>query len=419
MRGVNVASADTPFNERLRSGYGYPLRATGTAALVALALIHYFDLLPSYFGALASVFVLAATWRYAASCLLRTAHGYADPPDVGVEASDNSAWGLTAIHLLVTAFCVIAVTFYPYTLAPLLLFFATVLPATVMSLAFDGNMALAINPFNWARVIRSFGKAYLIPVALNVLLGITVVIASVVSGLLPRPLLVLLLPFIGFAYSYLVVLAFHLMGVLIHQRHEAFGIEPEAPILARALGQNDDEDLLAKVDALAANDPASATALLVGRLQTRMAPASIHLAYRQLLRQQALRDDLLVHGQIWIASLIAQGESRRALGILQECCSIDADFIPDDPRTCGELADLAARLGMRTVALHLCRGFLTRWPRDTQVPHVALLTARLLAEEPEQKPKALRLLTAMEAEWTDHPRHADLRRQRMQLARSS
>lgn len=413
MRGIKLASADTPFSERLRSGFGYPLRASGLATLVALALIHYVGLLPSYIGALASGFVWAATWRYAASCLLRTAHGYADPPDVGVDGSDTSAWALTAIHLLVAAFCVIAVVFYPYLLVPLLLFFALVLPAIDMSLAFDGNLALAINPLNWARVMHSFGSAYLIPVAINVLLGVTITLASVTSALLPR---LLALPLFAFAYSYLAVLAFHLMGVLIHQRHAQFGIEPEAPILARALGQNADEELLAEVDALALIDPAAATARLVARLQNRAAPHPIHRAYRRLLLQQHFSDALLVHGQIWMAALIAQGDARRALGVLQECCGMDADFIPDDPRTCAELAQLSARLGIRQMALHLCRGFLSHWPRDAQVPHIGLLAARLMAAEPEQKPQASRLLNTLQSDWPEHPLHAEIRQQLNQLA---
>jgi len=415
MARIEVASANMPFRERLHSGFGYPLRGSGLATCVALALIHYLGLLPSYIGVLASMFVWAATWRYAATCLLHTANGYADPPDVGVDSSDASAWGLTAIHLLVVALCVLAIVFYPHALLPLLILFALVLPAIDMSLAFDGNMALAINPLNWARVISAFGRAYMVPVAINLLLGITIVIASIATAFLPR---LLALPLFAFAYTYLAVLAFHLMGVLIHQRHERFGLEPEAPRLAKAIAQDADEELLAQVEALGPDDPMAATSLLVARMQNRVAPTSLHLAYRRLLLRQGFRDGLLVHGQIWMASLIAQGEAKRALGVLQECCSIDAHFIPDDPRTCRELADLSARLGMRRLALHLSRGFLNTWPRDTDAPHVGLLAARLLADEPEHKSEAAQLLDSLASAWPEHPLHAEIGLQRSRLART-
>lgn len=413
MPRIEVSAVDTPFDERLLTGLSYPLRGAGLATCVVLALVHYVGLLPSYIGVLASALVWAATWRYAADCLLHTANGYADPPDVGSDGNSTSGWGLTAIHLLVVALCVLAIVFFPRSLWPVLIVSALALPAIDMSLAFDGNMALAINPLNWARVIAAFGTAYLVPVAINLLLGLLIVLASITAALLPR---LLALPLFAFAYTYLIVLAFHLMGVMIHQRHERFGIEPEAPKLARAGGQDADEALLAEVDAAAANDPSAAIALLVARLQDRAAPASVHTAYRRLLLQQNLRDGLLVHGQIWIAALIAQGEPRRALGVLQECCSIDADFIPDDPRTCGELADLSARLSMRRLALHLCRGYLTHWPRDPQLPHYGLLAARLLGEQPEQYSEAAQLLDQLAAAWPDHPLRADIDTERRRLA---
>ncbi|HEY8683201.1 MAG TPA: hypothetical protein VIM06_08520 [Rhodanobacter sp.] len=413
MPRIETVSPDTPFNARLRSGFGYPLRGAALATCVVLALVHYVGLLPSYIGALASALVWAATWRYAADCMLHTANGYADPPDVGSDGNSASGWGLTAIHLLAAALCVLAVVFFPGMLWPVLIVSALLLPAIDMSLAFDGNLALALNPLNWGRVIGSFGAAYLIPVAINLLLGGLIVFASITTALLPR---LLALPLFAFACTYLIVLAFHLMGAMIHQRHERFGLDPEAPKLARASGQDADEELLAELDALGQNDPAAATALLVARLQDRAAPAPLHLAYRRLLQRQNLRDGLLVHGQIWVAALIAQGESRRALGMLQECCGIDADFIPDDPRTCGELADLAARLGISRIAIHLCRGYLAHWPRDPQIPHYGLLAARLLGEHPDQHAEAARLLDQLAAGWPDHPLRTQIDAQRRQLA---
>ncbi len=416
MPRIELVAADAAFGERLRSGFGYPLRGAGLATCAVLTLIHYVGLLPSYVGALASALVWAATWRYAADCLLHTAHGYADPPDVGSEGNSASGWALTAIHLLLVALCVLAIMFFPHLLWPVLIVSALLLPAIDMSLAFDGNLALALNPLHWQRVIAGFGMAYLIPVAINLLLALTIVLASVSTALLPR---LLALPLFAFACTYLIVLAFHLMGAMIHQRHERFGIEPEAPKLARAAGQDADEILLAEVEALAPADPAAATQMLVARLQDRAAPAPLHLAYRQLLQRQNLRDGLLVHGQIWMAALIAQGESRRALGVLQDCCGIDTDFIPDDPRSCGELADLAARLGMRRLALHLCRGYMAHWPRDPQLPHYGLLAARLLGEQAEQRGEAVQLLDRLAGAWPDHPQRGEIRALRQQLAPSA
>ncbi len=226
---------------------------------------------------------------------------------------------------------------------------------------------------------------------------------------------VISLPLFYFVATYATVFNFHLMGLLIHQRHEHFGLQPKARQLARDIHQDADLHLLDEVEELAVEDPSGALDLLVPRLRDRIAPDSLHLAYRRLLRQQGQQDALLVHGQIWIAALIARGDSRRALGVLSECCEIDADFIPDDPLTCGDLADLAARLGIHNTTLKLCRGYLGRWPRDRQAPHYGLLASRLLSENTDQHGEALQLLEQLTVDWSEHPLHTEIDAQRQRL----
>ncbi|HEX7731711.1 MAG TPA: hypothetical protein VF415_03615, partial [Rhodanobacter sp.] len=180
--------------------------------------------------------------------------------------------------------------------------------------------------------------------------------------------------------------------------------------------QDGDSRLLDEARTLAGGDPVAALHRLAERLRQRQAPAPVHQLYRELLRRQGLRNDLLVHGQIWIAALIAQDEARRALGVLQECCGIDPAFVPDDPRTCGELADLAARLGMERLAIHLGRGYLAHWPRDGQAPHYGLLAARLLGARAERRTEAIVLLEKLASAWPGHPLRNDIAALQRQLA---
>jgi hypothetical protein len=369
-----------------------------------LALVHYVGLLPLFLGTAGSLLVWGATWRYAAECMLHTANGFADPPDVGLGDSDRAAWGLTVVHMLAATFCV-AMTFYsPALFGPALLAVALALPAIDMALAFDGNLLLALNPGHWGEIIRRFGWSYLVPVGINLAVGVLALLATLITARLPR---LFSLPLFGFAYTYLIVLGFHLMGAMIHRRHEHFGLTPEAEVLAEALGSNDDQRLLDHARELAAHDPMAATRLLVPRLQDREAPAELHQAYRDLLRRQNLRDALLVHGQIRIAALVANDEPRRALAMLQDCVAIDPDFLPDDPGNAGALIELAARSGMRRTALKLCRGWLASWPRDGRAPAVALIAAREL--EAEGKPvEASVLLGRVASTWADHPQHGEL-----------
>ena len=405
MPKIATVSADTPFLRRLPAAFAYPLRGAALASCVALALAHYVGLLPSFIGLLASLMVWAATWRYAADCMLHTANGFADPPEVSLGGNESAGWALTAIHLLLAALCVLAAVFFPGALWPTLLVSALILPAIDMTLAFEGNLAAALNPAQVSRVIGGFGLAYLIPVVINLAVAVLVVLASLASGLLPR---LLALPLYAFAYTYLIVLGFHLMGAMIHERHERFGMAPEAERLVADSRQDADTLLLHAVRQQAEQQPRAAIDMLVGRLQDRSAPAPLHLAYRQLLRQEGLRDALLVHGQIWTAALLANGEGKRALGLVQECMEIDPAFLPDDPATAGPLAELAARLGMSRLAVKLCRGYLSAWPRAPEAPRLGLLAAQQLGQRLDQPAEALVLLRRMVAAWPDHPLRADL-----------
>jgi len=282
----------------------------------------------------------------------------------------------------------------------LILLFAITLPAIDMSLAFDGSMELALSPLNWWEVMRRFGAAYLIPVALNIATGALIIVASIATAFLPK---LLALPLFAFAYTYLIILNLHLMGAMIHQRHEQFGLEPEAEELVRESGQDADTELLAHVHAVAQTDRPAAIGLLVKRMQGRSAPDALHLAYRELLRREGLREGLVEHGHLWIAAMIANGESRRALGLVQECMELEPSFLPDAPDNVAVLVDQAARAGMTRLALKLCRGYLTQWPRATDAPRIGLLAARWLSESPSQRAEAAVLLGKLIAAWPEHP----------------
>jgi hypothetical protein len=405
MARIATVSPDTPFSERFVTGLSYPLRGGGLATCAALALAHYLVILPAFIGVFASFALWAATWRYAAVCLTYTANGFADPPDIGVDENSAAGNGLTAVHLFAFALCFVSGLFYPPALWPLMILFAAMLPAIDMSLAFDGNIELAMSPVTWWEVIRRFGWPYLIPVGLNLATGALIIVASVATGMLPK---LLSLPLFAFAYTYLIILNLHLMGAMVHQRHESFGLEPEADELVRENGQDEDTELLQQVHEVATSDRRAAIAMLVTRMQGRSAPAPLHQAYRELLRQEGLRDGLLEHGHIWIAALMVNGESRRALGLVQECQEIDTAFLPDDPSIAGPLAELAARSGMNHLALRMCRGFLTRWPRSPESPTYGLLAARLLAATPERTADAVVLLGKLSAHWPDHPLRRDI-----------
>jgi len=400
MPRVHTVSADTPLAERFFAGLSYPLRGGGFATCMVLALGQCLAMLPAYVGVFVGFVLWSATWRYAAACMLHTANGFADPPDVGIDENPAAGNWLTIVHMAVVVLCALSTVLYPAMFWPFVLLFALTLPAIDMSLAFDGNPLVALNPLNWQAIIGRLGVGYFIPVIINVLVGALMMLPSLTLSWLP---MWLSLPLFAFAYTYLIIFNLHLMGVMIHRRHEQFALEPEAEALLRESGQDDDERLLGQVREMAIIDRRAAIGMLVERMQGRSAPASLHQAYRELLRKEGLQNGLLEHGHLWIAALMAQGDARRALGLMQECVDIDPAFLPDAPDTVAALAELAAGSGMTRLSLKLCRGFLGRWPRSPDCPRVGLLAADQLAKRLGQRAEAAVLLGRLAATWPGHP----------------
>lgn len=410
MSKIELIDTQSPLSQRLATALRYPLRGGALPGLVAFTLAHYLALLPVA-GWLIELVIWAATYLYALECLRHTADGFAQPPEFAEPG--HGGWALVAILLWSTVLTLLVKLNGAGGTWIISVLMAVSLPAIAMSLALDGSVLHALNPLTWARIMARFGLPYLL------LIGVQLVIAMLVgmsqatfNAVLPR---VISLPLFYFVATYATVFNFHLMGLLIHQRHEHFGLQPKAHQLVRDIHQDADQHLLDDVEELAIDDPSGALDLLVPRLRDRVAPDSLHQAYRKLLRRQGHQDALLVHGQIWIAALIARGDSRRALGVLKECSEIDADFIPDDPHTCGDLADQAARTGIQNTTLKLCRGYLARWPRDPQAPHYGLLASRLLSENTDQHGEALQLLEQLTIDWPDHPLHNEIDAQRQRL----
>lgn len=393
-------SADTPLGERFVAALSYPLRGTALATCLILALCQCLTIIPSFIGTCFGLALWVVRWRYAATCLVHTANGFAEPPDVGIEENDAAGRWFTGVHMAVVLACVAALWLYPPMFWPLALLFALLLPAIDMSLAFDGSGVAAFNPVTWQAVIGRLGAAYAIPVAVNIVTGALVALPWLMK---PGVSALLMQPLFAFGYTYLVIFNLHLMGVMIHRHHERFDMAPEAETLARERGLDDDDHLLHAVHEMAVLDRRTAIGMLVTRMQGRSAPAKLHQAYRELLHKEGLRDGLLEHGQIWIAALMAQGEPRRALGVTQECVEIEPGFVPDSLESATELAELAASAGMTRLSIKLCRGVLARWPRFVDGTRLGVLAAQQMAERLSQHTEAAVLLNRLAVAWPDHP----------------
>lgn len=400
-----LADADTPFAERIRIGWRYPMRGAAPLTIGAITLFESIAFLPVT-GLKLLVIGLGwmALYTYAFECLRHTADGYADPPEMAIHTTDGTSIALILIQLTGNAIAVLAPIFFGVPGLLVSLVFAFVLPVITMSLTFDG-VGAALNPAIWVQAVGRLGGSY-------VLLFVIMLASSLLQAAAQYAMKDHGPTFFGtlgyyLVANYLTVYNFHLMGALIHHKHEALGYQPESMAIAAVAEPDDDGALLSHVNLIARDDVPGATDILTERLREGLAPPGLHLRYRELLRVQGRWPELLVHGQIWIAALVVGGESRRALGVVQDCLDVDPSFLPDDTVTCGPLADTAAHGGMSRLALHLAEGYVRCWPLDMGAPHYGLLAVRMhdrLGQAAEAATLARRLLV----DYPEHPLARDI-----------
>jgi hypothetical protein len=387
------------FGERLPAAFAYPLHMSALTSVVAIALAHYLALAP-VLGLVFEVICWAAIYQYAFACLRHTADGYADPPEFAGDHTGGNAFVLIAVQVV----GIIYVAMLPSFFGPVALVIGVAigffLPAIAMSLAFDDDALSALNPLNWLRTVARVGAPYFVLAAIYVgIAAMQLVVQTAVAGLLPR--LVAMLAYYLIA-NYATVLNFHLMGAMIHAHADRFGYSPQSEIEQKAFGVNVDDDLLRHVQALALTNRDGAIDALTERLREGLAPAALHTEYRRLLTAASRDSELLVHGQIWIATLVVAGDLRKALGVAQDCQRIDPRFVPDDPGTAGPLAEKADQLGMPRLACQLAQSYAQRWPREYEAPYYGLMAARLLIAG-HRHAEAMVLLSRLQDTWADHP----------------
>jgi len=400
-----LADASTPFTQRILIGVRYPLRGAALVTILAIAAFGMLAFIPFVFlRVLVLFFAWVGLYTYAIECLRHTADGYADPPEMAINTEDSTGVALIVIQLTGNALAILAMFFWGAPGLLVSLVFAFVLPIMTMSLTFDGAEA-ALNPLTWFAVVGRLGSDYLLLFVMA--MAIALLQAGAFFALAARGP-----TFFGTAAFYLVanyltLYSFHLMGALIHHRHESLGYQPESEVIADAADPDDDVALLGHVNLIARDDIPGATDILTERLREGIAPVAMHTRYRDLLRVQGRLPELLVHGQIWIAALVVAREERRALGVVQDCIDVDPAFLPDATITCGPLADTAAHGGMTRLALHLALGYLRSWPGDMGAPHYGLLAVRMHQRQREPA-EAAALGRRLLAAYPEHPLSMDI-----------
>ncbi|MGB8635131.1 MAG: hypothetical protein WCD66_12340 [Rhodanobacteraceae bacterium] len=396
---------NAPWTARLADTLTYPLRGASGAVILALAgLLAVADMLPSILSLILWIFAWVGVYVHALACLRRSADGWSDPPQVGLEGSAAPAVLLFLLQLLglystKLAYNIEQDAFF----VPLLL--AVFLPSFTMSLAFGDHGWRALSPVRLFAAMVAFGAAYLLAVAVGLLQSMAWIGSlKYAHGFMSSALWLLLV-------VYCVLLNFHVLGRLMYRFHERIGYQPEADTLAMATGRDHDQQLLTRVRSLqSAGERDTAFELLAERLRQTHSPWPIHAEFRKLARACNHHQALLDSTPSALACLTADNDWRRALAVVRENIDIQPDYMPPEAAVAGELAEQAANMGMNQLALKLARGYPNTWPREPDAPRYGLLAAQLLADRFEQTAEAGVLASKLLIAFPNCPQRDELQR---------
>lgn len=392
--------------------FRYPFNGKVLPMLAIISLASVTTLIP-VLGFFLWLLIWAMLFKISYEILSSTASGELDGPGAITQMSDGIMFKHIGLLIAMGLGYVFLVGFVgsPAFALVLGIFLLLALPAAMMTLAMTQSLAQALNPVMWIQIMRTTGASYLLT---SVFLLMMLFSQSQAEAFL-LPLfggsMMLFLVVSTFISAYFMAASFHLMGYLLYQFHDEFGIAVREPGRSGQAAVHE-LPLIAEATAMVkAGQTDEAARFLGSEINRNGAEPEVHDYYRKLLHSRGESGALVEHGQVYVATLIHGFEDAgKALNVAEECLQIDKSFEPtnaDDIRT---LAQLAFDQGRHGLVLKLTSGFGRTHPKHHHVVDNYLLAARSMMEDPTRTDKAANLLRQLKKRFPDHPLAAEVAR---------
>ncbi|WP_027015469.1 tetratricopeptide repeat protein [Comamonas composti] len=405
-----------PFWHQLNSFFAFPFQPQPLAYALLLALSSLLFKLIFFLPAplaivLLQIGILLAASRYGFKVTALGSRGVLRAADFPHQLEDewvNLPWKLFAIlfmQVVIVGFCArVSLGF-----AQLALFVLSfLLPASIIILVLSGSFFSAMHPGQILETVRIIGKPYLLLCLFLFLLSGGSQIAMTL--LLPMFSGLILLPLMNFAMIYFSWVMASLLGYVMYQHHEAFGIDL-LPAGSRDSGWSDtrsatqtaqqmlDEEIAQRMQG---GDMAAALSLAYEEQRTRPEELAAQRRYHRLLLLMPDKSaSLLDHGRRFIALLLRQGQTSEALKVFKTCRDKDAGFVLDDAAQTLCLARAEWRNGDALATLAMIKSFDKRFRGHASIPQAYELAARALVQGLDRKDMARSILAALQARYPD------------------
>ncbi|MDP9910949.1 hypothetical protein J2W27_003065 [Variovorax boronicumulans] len=415
-----------PFWHRLNSFFAFPLQlrplAYGLVLSFCSLLFEAVFFLPDALAfVVIEVGIILAASRYGFKVIALGARGIRDSADFGRESSDEWTylpWKLFAISLVQTMLIGWLAWYEPVLGTVGLFIMSFTFPAAVIVLVQSGSFFQAMNPGYVMDAMRTIGWPYALLCFFLFLLstGAQVAISMVLPVFDGR----IVLPIVNFAFIYFGWVMASLLGYVMYQHHDAFGIDlvpgAGADIGAPADRRTPAQIAAQRTDAEVAQcitDGDLAAALGIAYEAQRTADADDLAAQRRYHRVLALmpekKDTLFDHARRFIPLLMRRDLASDALKVFKACRAIDKTFVLDDPAMVITMARAEWRGGDAHGTLALLSGFDKRFRGHAAIPQAYELAARVLVQGLGRADMAQPILTTLEARYPESEQTQEVR----------
>ncbi|MGJ3703700.1 tetratricopeptide repeat protein [Variovorax sp. AFSI2.2] len=415
-----------PFWHRLNSFFAFPFQLRPLMYGLGLAFCSLlFEALPFVHPGLSLLLielgiVLAAS-RYGFKVTALGSRGIWRSADFPRELNEdwvNLPWKLFAISVVQGALIGWLAWFEPVLGTVALFVVSFTFPAAVIVLVQSGSFFQAMNPGHVMDAMRIIGWPYALLCFFLFLLSTGAQIA--IGVLLPMIDGVIVLPIANFAFIYFGWVMASLLGYVMYQHHDAFGIDllpgggvdDGAPADRRTPEQIAAQRTDAEVAQLVTEGDL-AGALGVAYEAQRVASPDDLAAQRRYHRVLLVSPDkaatLLDHGHRYIPLLLRRDLASEALKVFRACRKKDKAFAIDDAPTVMLLAKAEWRNGDAHAALALLSGFDRRFRGHAAIPQAYELAARVLVQGLGRTDMAQPILTTLESRFPDSEQTQEVR----------
>jgi hypothetical protein len=270
--------------------------------------------------------------------------------------------------------------------------FALVLPGAVISLLLSQRLLVALNPLAWLRLGDILGGGYAVLVLASAgVLALQAYAPLLLESARPQWLWMLVFYFVA---HHLTFSLFRLFGLAVREHTDALGFErdeDDVPVLERDKEHAHRSSIA--IAALNEPEPGPRADKLLPLLQ-RGADEGLHAAYREALKQAGRHEALQQHAQVRSSELIAMGQLRAALGLVNEALKADPGFTLPESESIHAVLQQAEKMNLHRLAATLAGNYFRSFPRRRDALPLAAAAARLLAGPLQDEAAAAMLLRA-------------------------